>query len=387
MKIIKLSVLLSLFTLFSQVLLAQDTEQPKEKLRTAADLKSGNSQDVLISFFQLAAQDLFGDNKTFKFQSSLFAIKAKTDDALWIDSNYLKERFARNFVISVSPAFDSSFRYKSNSIGLKYAIINNRDKTVFDFSQPEDMIWLKLQQTALNQYAQQFTDGVRNPLFQRAINFFLDEDEPGRTSVANLPDDFKALLKKLTDKSIFRGVGVDSFRNHLANEYSRLSQYVENRGLWTAEANFTSLNNGNLFSGINLSSEYLKGLLNKNARSNLELNLKASLDFSDDSTSLSANDLHRQVFSFAGGFNWVIVKNRNNKSVLELKGAVAYNNILKTRYTDEEWSKFTGEGVLRFRLTNDIWIPVEIKYDPKNGNVFGFISVKSNFNWLKGKQN
>jgi hypothetical protein len=29
-------------------------------------------------------------------------------------------------------------------------------------------------------------------------------------------------------------------------------------------------------------------------------------------------------------------------------------------------------------------VPVEIKYDPKNGNLFGFINVRANFKALAG---
>ncbi|HEY8388884.1 MAG TPA: hypothetical protein VIK74_09785, partial [Parasegetibacter sp.] len=76
-------------------LIAQNTataQNMKKSVRDAADLKSGKSQDVLISFFQLGLDDLTGSEKTFKFQSSLFALKAKTDSTIFIDTNYLRQR-------------------------------------------------------------------------------------------------------------------------------------------------------------------------------------------------------------------------------------------------------------------------------------------------------
>ena len=122
--------IISLAGLFLSQTARSQEEVAKENVRTAAILKSGTSQDVLISFFQLAAENLTGDHKSFKFQSSLFAIKAKTNDDLWTDNYYLKEKFARNFMITIIPALDKDYKFKSNTIGFTYAIVNNRDKTV-----------------------------------------------------------------------------------------------------------------------------------------------------------------------------------------------------------------------------------------------------------------
>jgi len=39
---------------------------------------------------------------------------------------------------------------------------------------------------------------------------------------------------------------------------------------------------------------------------------------------------------------------------------------------------------VRIRIFNDIWVPFEVKYDPRNGNLFGFINVRANFRALAG---
>lgn len=383
MKYTKPALIFILLLLSAVQNMAQGSKDAKDSIRTAADLKTGNSQDVLVSFFQLALNDITGEKRSLKFQSSLFAIKAKTDESLWIDKNYLKEKFSRNFVVSISPAFDSSFKFKSNTLGFKYAIVNNRDKTIFDFSKPTDMVFLALKKSALEEYARTFPDTTRNSRYQIAENFFLDEEEENRTSFDNLPEDFKVLLKKHMGNSIFAKFTIIQFRDYLRDQYKSLAKYVENRGLLTVEGAFSSFSNGKLFSGVNVTAEYLKGLIPENTKMNIELNLKASVNFSDDSLNLKANDLNRQVFNFSGGFNWIILRNRKSKSLLELKGAVAYNYFLKGNYAGENRSLFTGEGVLRFRVTNDIWVPLQITYDLESGNVFGFLSVRSNFDWLK----
>jgi hypothetical protein len=110
------------------------------------------------------------------------------------------------------------------------------------------------------------------------------------------------------------------------------------------------------------------------------------LDFDDDSSSLSSKDLDRQILAFSGGLNWIIAKNRRSESIVELKGAITYNNIFKGVYAGENTNKLIAEGTFRVRVTNDLWIPFDIKYDPEEGNLFGFISVRSNFDWLKSKR-
>jgi hypothetical protein len=357
----------------------------KDSVRTATNLKTGNSQDVLISFFQLALNDITGKNKSFKFQSSLFAIKAKADSSLFSKNHYLAEKFARNFVVSVSPTLDENFKFKSNTIGLKYAIVNNRDKSVYNYFTSTTPEFGEVMGLALNTYQKQFNLKVTDPNYQLASGFFLEDDDGKRTDVNKLPKEFKVILDSVMKKSKFKNVLLDRFRDTLANEFTTLSQYVENRGLWTVSSDFSSDANGNLFSKISFNSEYLKGMLNKNARSNLELNINANMDFTDDSSSIAKKDLDRKVFSLNAGFNWIITKNRLKKSLIEFKGAIVYNNILSGAYTGEKSNSFTAEGIFRIRITDQIWLPFTVKYEPDNGNVFGFLSIKTNFDALKGK--
>jgi hypothetical protein len=61
--------------------------------------------------------------------------------------------------------------------------------------------------------------------------------------------------------------------------------------------------------------------------------------------------------------------------------ATYYRN-LSNLYQNEERSRLTVNGTARVRLFDDIWVPLEIKYDPVNGNVFGLINVKFNFTAL-----
>jgi hypothetical protein len=381
--------LLLIVILFNYAITHGQENTVRQKLRTADDLKTGNSQDVLTSFFQMAFNDITGKEKTFKFQSSLFGIKAKTDSSLFIDTNYLRQTKARNLVFSIAPALDSNFKFQSNTLGIKYALVNNRDKAVFDFALPSEDEWAVIRRKALNEYVRMFQDGVNNPRYRLASNYFLDEDDEDqkKTTPEELPSDFVTIMKRyLSESQRFKNTSLAEFQDRLLTEYASLAEYVQNRGLLTVDGNFSSDKLGKLFSKINLNSEYLKGIVPGYNKMNVELNLRASLDFDDDSSSLSSKDLDRQILAFSGGLNWIIAKNRRSESIVELKGAITYNNIFKGVYAGENTNKLIAEGTFRVRVTNDLWIPFDIKYDPEEGNLFGFISVRSNFDWLKSKR-
>ena len=90
---------------------ADSANERKQLIRTAADLKSGNSRDIMPDFFQLAFKDLTGSSRAFAFQSSLFAIEAKTDSNVWVDTAYLRRSFARNFAFGFQTSLDSNFHF------------------------------------------------------------------------------------------------------------------------------------------------------------------------------------------------------------------------------------------------------------------------------------
>jgi hypothetical protein len=55
--------LLLIVILFNYAITHGQENTVRQKLRTADDLKTGNSQDVLTSFFQMAFNDITGKEK------------------------------------------------------------------------------------------------------------------------------------------------------------------------------------------------------------------------------------------------------------------------------------------------------------------------------------
>jgi len=164
--------------------------------------------------------------------------------------------------------------------------------------------------------------------------------------------------------------------------YETLRETINNKLLWTVSISDTTYRDQFMFSHVVLSTDLVKGL-NKNKPTAVELNINANLQYTDD-TLQAARDLKRAVFTFEPGLNFIAKSKSTLKSFLEFKLSGGYYYTFSGLYSNEERSRITLNGTIRLRVYNDIWVPLEIKYDPKTGNVFGFLNVRANFTALKG---
>jgi hypothetical protein len=67
---------------------------------------------------------------------------------------------------------------------------------------------------------------------------------------------------------------------------------------------------------------------------------------------------------------------------MELKFSGSYYHNFNKLYNQEKRDLVTANAKLSIRIIADIWIPLEIKYDPRSGNIFGFLNIRANFNAL-----
>ncbi|HUS01962.1 MAG TPA: hypothetical protein VMY77_09555, partial [Chitinophagaceae bacterium] len=169
--------------------------------------------------------------------------------------------------------------------------------------------------------------------------------------------------------------------------YSTLRNQIKNDLLWTVSLSDTTYKDQFFFSNILLKTELLKGISKYKSGSNWEFNIQGSINFIDD-TLAKGRDLKRVILNFEPGINWVIRNKNNDQSFIEFKFSGSYNHHFAKLYVKEKRDSLTFNGTLRFRVISDVWIPLEIKYDPKSGNVFGFLNVRANFtslrNFMKG---
>lgn len=367
---------------------SQAQEVPSPAL-TADSLATGNYKDVLSSFFQLSLEKLTGPDKELKFTSTPFAVMARLDTNLLTDINYLKYTTLRNINFAFSAKLDSNYKFNGFSSAVKYAIINKRDETV-------SRAFLELVANnasvkeifQLNTLMGQFISSL--PAAQRAnAATQIDDFVEGRKGFGELD---KAIQDGILDAAqrspltpnLSKTLNTNKkFNIHTAAAeiYEKMKKEYNNNLLWTVGISDTTYKDQFLFSNINLTTELLQGISNSSKKNDVELNVKGSFQFVDD-TLKTGRDLKRSVLSFEPGVNIVLKGKDTGKSFFEFKLSGSYYRVFSGQYLGEEKDKLTLNGTIRVRILNDIWIPLEIKYDPKQGNFFGFLNVKANFTAL-----
>jgi hypothetical protein len=364
--------------------------QKKFNLPIAVDsLATGNYKDVLNSFFQLAIDKIIGSDKAIKFTSNPYAVMAKMDTSLLLDREYYKYRHLRDLNFSVAAKLDSSYKFNGFSSGIKYALINRRDETVsrlFLSMVAEDKKTQEL--FALNNAIEGFISTIGDATVQNNVREEKTKFFKGDISFNQLSGELKQKivdLAKANDLKFLSGMMTADAKFNIKKTsqqvYNDVKTYFNNRLLWTIGITDTTYKDQFMFSNIVISSELLKGIDSmKNA--DAELNVKAAVQYVDDST-ISGRDLKRSIFSIEPGINFVLKNKNTEKSVFEFKLSGSYYHTFKKLYPGEDRNRVTLNGTIRIRIINDIWIPIEIKYDPGSGNVFGFLNVRANFSGLR----
>lgn len=381
-------VLVLLFCITTR-LVAQTGTVPNPIL-TADSLATGNYKDVLNSFFQLAFDRLASPEKTVKFTGTPFAVMAKLDTMLLVDTVYKKYRTLRNLNYTFGLQLDTSYRFNGFSAGLKYAIINKRDETVQNAFVKTVLSSAAVKQLfAMNNKMVATIPTMPNPgaLMQEYAGFTQGQKN------------FRSLSKPLQDAMLSFAAGSDSTRalyetlmqnpdfnmkRTTDSLYQDMKMNFNKNALWTVGVTDTTLKNQFVFTNVVFQTEFLKSV-NKysKTKNDLELNIRSQLQLVDD-TVKAGRDLGRAVFNFEPGINWVLNTKSTRKSYLELKFSGGYYHIFNGVYANEDKNQLWLNGTVRIRVYNDIWVPFEVKYDPRTGNVFGFLNVRANFRALAG---
>jgi len=169
--------------------------------------------------------------------------------------------------------------------------------------------------------------------------------------------------------------------------YNSLRDEFLSKPLWTIGADGRS-NTGNLsFSNVNISSQFLWGIIKNNQRTFTgEFDIKALYTFNRDSLQLR-NNLDRQIFSIEPGVNFSLRSPNENKSYLEFKLSGSYYHSFSGLQKGARADSSTLNAEIRLRVFDDIWIPIVIKYDPENRNLFGLLNISTNFIGLRNLLN
>lgn len=359
---------------------------------TADSLASGNYKDVLNSFFQLAFNNLTGDNRELRFTSNPYALMMRANPDLAVDTSYLKYNRLRNLNFNVSLKLDEDFGFNGFASGVNYAIINRRDYTVYKEFLDKVEITNKTYHVFTEELAVRI-GAVRttNPALAKKMQeqwtkltnpdnrFTFDKLDP------EVKKEFRqvAISNNLVDiVNIIDANESASVYSKTQQGYKRAKELFKNRLLWTVGISDTTYRDQFMFSNISIATQVLKGFSKENSIHGLEFDIRGAWNFVDDTLRLG-KDLRRNLLRFEGGVNYILRSKKTDYSYLEFKASAEYRRLNSGKYVNEEQELFTLNGTVRVRVFDDIWIPLEFKYDPKNGNVLGFLSVRANFTALK----
>ncbi|HEY0679670.1 MAG TPA: hypothetical protein VGD17_15400 [Chitinophagaceae bacterium] len=364
--------------------------QAKKPLPLTADsLATGNYKDVFKSFFQVALDRLTSNNKDIQFTSNPFAIMARADTSLLIDTSYLKYKALRNLNFAFSAKLDSSYKFNGFSSGITYAIINRRDITVSQY-------FLSEAYRANDEFNKVFphltafvtgiTDADKKIKLNDQLNaFFFDSTTSFKDLDPDLQNAIREKAKVVQANHLLTLIKNDpklKLAKLIRANYDSVRTNFQNRLLLTAGISDTTYKDKFMFSNVVLTTNLVKGFTRQpNRVVGLELNIKGAYQFLDD-TLTGGRDLKRQALNFESGINMVIKTRRTQYPWAEFKLSGNYTYINKP-YASERRDSVTINGTLRIRILDDIWIPIEIKYDPKSGNVFGFLNIRANLKGIK----
>ncbi|MGE7776831.1 hypothetical protein ACQKLP_19085 [Chitinophaga sp. NPDC101104] len=376
-------VLLLMLCLSVQLMAQQKSPNP---IFTADSLASGNYKDVLNSFFQLGLERLTSPDKEIRIKGTPFAVMAKLDTTLLIDKNYRNYTTLRNLNYAVGLRLDSSFRFNGFTSGITFAIVNKRDETVSKaFLKTVENNERVQQLYAANTAAGKEISKIQDMNVKGALLLELDAFVNQGTPFKSLSPELKEIILKAADEPLRQELnekGDYNFTDTAKAIYSQLKDDLQKKVLWTVGVTDTTYKDQFVFSNLVLHTQFLKGLTQSpETTHDWELDIKSGLQFVDD-TLKSGRDLKRMLFNLETGMNVVFKAKTTKRSYLEIKFSGSYYRNFAQLYPEEERDRLSLNATVRLRVFPEVWVPLEFRYDPENGNFLGFINIRANFTAL-----
>jgi len=345
----------------------------KEILENLNEKNSANWKDVLTNYFQIALKDLGGEDKKVEFKTTLFNLKAQVNKDLWIDYNYEKESFTRNFQIDAGLSLKDDYSLKGFTYGLGWAY-NKRDKsinTLVDTKSGE--IYNKYRHTftkAIDSYREDLLKTNDETKTNEKLKVIFDIESkyksPDKIMIIpfkEFPEEFRKYLPQ----------NFNSFYEIFDEQYEEDIAEIERKPYLFLGFNSSFSETSKFLEEYKIETVFLKGIKTKNIK--MEIDFRNSFNSSKDSL-----NINERFFTSQLGLNLSFLS--KERSVLEVKPSFEFrrnfNNEIKTQSEG-----FYATSDIRIRAYKDVWIPLILKYDIKNGNLFGFLNLSINFNTVK----
>lgn len=345
-----------------------------EKIKNS---ETSNNKEVFTDIMQFAFNNITSEDKELSFKANFFQLKAIADPSLLIDENLKKYYFLRNFQFDLGVKLEDDKRINGFTAGFTYNVINSRDIALFTINKKLDAEYLK--------YFDSFTDKLEiysNKCFADNTNTqqkteCIEKGNKILTAFKNLkkgnddyPEDFKGTL----------GEDFNKARKSLDSAFAVEKEEYFAKPILTLSANGDFGKQKKFLNGGDLNLVYLQGIFKKKSRN--EIDLRAGFSVKD---TITTNQYFKKEFRTSAGINFSLLKVENQKSWLEFKPYAEYiRNFEDGPF--ENMETFNANADLRFRIFKDIWIPLTIKYDLKEGKFLGFLNIVFDWGYFSPKR-
>ena len=358
-----------------------------------APAKSFMSRESFTRIYKVAAESgYFGkEDGKYTLDASLFGLKALVNPNVKVDTNYLENSnaFLRRVQLTMSLGLGDQNKIESFAPGVKVALINNTDMTEGSLRKTTSNLIRMVSRAMVNavsRYSKRDEDSFKILMkkYQDGESVELSDFDEEFQGLFNA--EWKSQIELFKSDPIYEflqtrldSINLGNFNEYVQKEWDYEKERFSRRALLTA-AVLPSFESGNL-NDMSLEVSFLQGLNpNKVKKSPANLELKAAYIFSNDTVIAEDSFDERRLWKVDGYFGKVLWKDEENDSKLELKLGVGYQSIIKGLHEDEDETQFTLNFSLIPRLTDDLYFPIELKYDPENANVLGKFSLSWNLN-------
>lgn len=372
------------------------------QIKTSTYLLNDRTADIIKAAIENGI--ISNTDGKYKLSTTIYGLKLLFDSTLNTDINYGNNKFNRNFHINATVSTDEGNNISEASPSFKIALINKRDLKDFEnvSSRAQSLInnrdalfeslirgngsiigkilEKKLNDSTISQ--------EQRKAFKESIDKNLSFQASEKISAESFNSGFKSIESFLTpaEKATVQST-VNLINNQINNiilTHDSAVRQIKRGSLLTFEAGATYfLDPG--WSDIFAKFDYVHGLgWSSDEDKPWDINMYAQYKAQNDTTVEGVNT-ERQTGSFYAGLNKAILTKRvagqqgvARQSVLELLGSAGFDYTFDGLYEGEDNFVFNLDFVLSVRLAENLYLPLEIKYDPANSNVFGFLKLSWN---------
>ena len=336
--------------------------------------------DLLSEILQVGLDRgiLKGTQNDVRVKSTIYGLMVMFDKRYEIDKYYSRLKFQRNFELGGSMQMNEDNQINGYGVALKYAVINKRD---LSYGKDYSVLSSRIQQTQQQLHSmfglvmQAFgRDSTTSPEQKRKLVKFIS-DNASIKDFDKFYEEFVTIIGVAADEETQKKVSeIKAVVNSINEDYKRITDEISQRPLLTFAAEAKNSESNWEFATLRL--EFQKGLgFVKPDEYPWDLYLASELIFTND-TLLISDKLNRTVFSAKGGINHVLIKKQNNQSFLEVLGGFEYNSVFNGKYPEEESSILNAMFSFTFRIAPNLYLPVELKYDPDKNRFMGQVRIK-----------